>query len=199
MKVKNEAGEEIEVPTQEEIDALAEQRAQEAAQRAKEEAEADKAELEEKIKKLEDKEYNFNQLRNKKDKESEESKKLASEIEALKQQIGEVKQQPFQKAKEDFIAVNNIAGDKELKEKFDFFFEPLAEKAKTEADYRAALTGAFAAATGGTRQPSFEGMMVGTRTNPPTSSAKADTEAGRHFAKVFGNSEDDRKKYGKNK
>ena len=205
MKIKNEAGEEIEVFSQEEADALVKQRAEEAAETARKEAleaaEAEKAELEEKLKKYENKDYNFNQLRNKKEKEDSaaaaEAKKLAEQLAEVNARLGKVESQPFEKAKNEFIAANNIAGDKELNEKFDFFFEPLASKAKTEADYKAALAGAFAAATGGTKQPTFDGMMVSTRVTPPTSGGDSQSEASKTFSSAFGLSEKDHKKYGK--
>lgn len=199
MKIKQEDGSELEVFTPEEAQAKIEEAAEAARKEAQEAAEAEKAELEGQLKKLQDKEFNFNQLRNKTDKESESSKKLAEEIEALKQQIGEVKQQPFKKAKEDFIAANKLEGDKELKEKFDFFFEPLAEKAKTEADYKAALVGAFSAATGGEKQPTFEGMMVSTRVTGPTNHGKTLSETSVKIGNSLGITEEDRKKYAKNK
>lgn len=201
MKVKNEAGEDIEVPTQEEIDALAQQRADEAAEAARKEAletaQAEKEELEERLKKLEDKEYNFSQLRKNKDKESEEAKALAKQLEEVNQRLSKVETQPFEKAKSDFIGSNGIAGDKDLKEKFEHFLEPLAKTAKSEADYKAALAGAFAAATGGTKQPTFDGMMVSTRVTPPSSGGNPQSEAHRTFSSAFGLSETDHKKYGK--
>lgn len=193
MKIKQEDGSEIEVFTQEELNAKAE----EAAEAARKETEAEKSELEDKLKKLQDKEFNFNQLRSKTEKGNEAAEKLASEIEVLKQQIGEVKQQPFVKAKEEFVT-KNVGADEELKKKFEFFFEPLASKAKTQEDYNAALAGAFAAATGGTRQPSFEGLMVSTRVTPPSSGGnEQESEASKTFANAFGITSEDKKKYGK--
>lgn len=210
MKIKNEAGEEIEVFSQEEVDALAKTKAEEAAQAERERLEAEhaaeksaledeKTQLEADLKKFQDKDYNFNQLRNKKDKESSEAAALAKQLEEVNARLGRVEAQPFEKAKNEFMAVNNITGDKELKEKFEHFFEPLAKTAKSEEDHKAALAGAFAAATGGTRQPSFDGLMVSTRVTPPSSGGAAETEASKSFAQAFGLSEADKKKYGKNK
>jgi len=197
VKIKQEDGTEIDVLTPEEAQAQADEAAEAARKEAQDAAAAEKAELEEKLKKLEDKDFNFSQFRKKNEKESEDAKKLAGEIETLKQQIGEIKVQPFVKAKEDFIATNKIEGDKELKEKFDFFFEPLASKVKTEADYKAALAGAFAAATGGTRQPSFDGMMVSTRVTGPSNSGGSVSEVSANIGAALNITDEDRKNYGK--
>lgn len=204
MKIKNEAGEEVEVFSQEEANALVATKAEEAATAERErleaehqakldEAEEEKAELEKKLKGFQDKDYNFNQLRNKKEKEDESSKKVLEQLSEVSQEIAILKSQPFEKIKADFIATNNIAADKELSEKFDYFFKPLQGQAKTEADLKAALTGAFAAATGGTKQPSFEGIMVSTRITPPSNGEKQTTQAAVEIGFMLGISDADRK------
>lgn len=197
MKVKQEDGTEIEVFSQEEADQRAAEAAEAARKEAQEAAELEKAELAEKLKKFEDKEYNFSQLRKKKEKEEGKDDELINKVTGLTQEVENLKKQPFEKAKSDFIASNGIEGDKELKEKFDHFYAPLAATAKSEADHKAALAGAFAAATGGSRQPDFSGMMVSTRVTPPSNGGNKSSEAGRHFANVFGNTPTDLEKYGK--
>jgi len=201
VKIKNDSGEEIEVFSQEEAEKLAKQKAEEAAEAARQESLAEKEELEKKLKGFEDKEYNFSQLRSKKEKDDleakAEAKKLQDQLAEVNARLGKVEAQPFNKLREGFIAANNIAGDKELLEKFDHFFAPLSASAKSESDYNAALVGAFAAATGGTKQPSMSGIMVSTRVTPPSSGGNPQSEASKAFAAAFGNTEADMKKYGK--
>lgn len=204
MKITQADGTELEVFSQEEADALAATKAEEAAQAERErleaehqskllEAEEAKAELEKKLKGYADKEFNFNQLRNKKEKGDEESKKLSEALKEVHERIAKVESQPFEKMKNDFIEANGISADKELSDKFDYFFKPLQGQAKTEADLKAALTGAYAAATGGAKQPSFEGMMVSTRVSPTGSKEGQVSKASLEIATSLGLTEEDRK------
>lgn len=204
MKIKNEAGEEIEVFSQEEADALAKQKAEEAVAAAKADAEAEKqtladekAELEEKLKKLEDKDFNFSQFRKKNEKDNEELKTLKTRLDEVTGKITQLETQPFEKMKNEFMASNGITADAELKKKFDFFFEPLGKVAKDEAAMQAALTGAFAAATGGAKQPNFSGMMVSTRVTPPSKGEGAVSEVSKNIGAALGITDKDREEHRK--
>lgn len=196
-------GVETEVFSQAELEEAARIKAEEAAEAARVEAEQkaadEKALLEAKLKGLEDKDYNFSQMRKNKDKDTEEVKALKARLDELSGTVTQLASQPFKKLKDDFITANNLAGDKDTKEKFDYFYEQMSAKANTPELVQAALTGAFAAATGGSKQPSFEGVMVATRATPPSSGEKQVSQVAVEMGAQFGITDKDREKYGKKK
>jgi len=195
--IKKEDGTEVEVFTAEELQTKAEEAAQIERERLEAEHKTEKEELERKLKGFEDKDYNFNQLRNKTAKENEEKDKILEELKKVNDKINNVEQQPIKKAKEDFIALNKIAGDKELSDKFEHFYSLMASSAKTPDEVTAACIGALAAATGGQKQPSLDGLMVGTRFTPLNKSDGAVSQASVEIGNALGVSDEDRKKYGK--
>lgn len=200
-----EDGTEQEVFTQEEVEAKAAEVAEAKVAEAKSEVETILAEKEAELQKLKDKEYNFNNLRNKTEKTDEEKAEVLKKAEELEKSISEmqttiaeVQKQPLEAAKSQFIA-NNIGADKDLKEKFDFFYEKLGKDAKTMDEVNQALAGAFNAAAGGARQPDFTGRAVHTSVSDNfagMNDAGHETEASQAFGQMLGLSKEDKKNFG---
>src|SRR6185503_276054 len=156
IKVKQDDGSEIDAFTAEELAAQTEAKAKEAAdaaraeeaERLREQHEAEIAEREEAHnadkKELEDlrkKDFNFKQRRDKKiltPEQEAEAKRVADDLKRTNERLDAIEKQPFESAKSSFIQ-NNIGADKELGEKFDFFFKKLSAGAKTLDDYNTAL------------------------------------------------------------
>jgi hypothetical protein len=198
-------GEEKEVFTQEEIEAKAAEIAEAKVAEATTASEAALKEKEEELEKLRNKEMNFNNLRNKSEKTDEEKAEIARKAEELEKSIADmnvkieaVEKQPLEAAKNQFIA-NNIGGDKDLKEKFDFFYEKIGKDAKTMDEVNQALAGAFNAAAGGARQPDFTGRAVHTSVNDNfagINDSKSESEDSQGFGQMLGLSPEDKKTYG---
>lgn len=203
--ITQEDGTEVEVFTQEEVEAKAAEVAEAKVAEAKSEAEVVLAEKESELQKLKDKEMNFNNLRNKTEKSDEEKAEVlrkAEELEAsiteMKGTIAEVQRQPLEAAKSQFIT-NNIGADKDLKEKFDFFYEKLGKDAKTMDEVNQALAGAFNAAAAGTRQTDFTGRQVHTSVSDNfagMNDTSVESEDSQAFGQMLGLSKEDKKNFG---
>jgi hypothetical protein len=198
-------GEEKEVFTQEEVEAQAAELAESKVAEVKTASDIQLAEKEEELQKLKDKEFNFNSLRNKTEKTDEEKAEIARKAEELEKSISdmqttiaEVQKQPLEAAKSQFVN-NNIGADKDLKEKFDFFYAKLGADAKNMDQVNEALAASFNAATGGARQPDFTGRAVHTSVNSDFSgmgNSKHESESSQKFGELLGLTPEDKKTYG---
>jgi len=202
IKIKNEDDEEVEVYTREELDEVAEQKAEEARQAEAERIEAEKQteidRLNEELGKLKDKDYNFSQLRKKAEgKDSSVNEEVKKEIEDLKNRIDSLTKQPVEEIKEEFI-VENIGDDKELKDRFNYYYAKLSGDAKTKAEINKAAKEALTLASNGSYKPDDTGKItsVGVSQDYRNKGEGKITESKVSMGKMLGVSEEDHKKYG---
>lgn len=208
IKVKQEDGSEIEAFTAEELAAKSKEVSEAAvtaeAERLKAEHESallekDEAlnEAKDKLKKAEDKETNFKALRDKAEKggkeKSEEEKKNAEDLKALQETVQQIQKQPFETAKTNFIK-NNVGADKELGEKFDFFYKKLSTGVKSVEEQQVALESAMTLATGKPYE-SGSGGMTRTSVNADFGgiNAKPESKDSQNFGTLLGITADDKK------
>lgn len=202
MIIKNEKGEEVEVFSKEEADALAEKKAQEA-QEAKDaeiqKLQKEKEEKEAELKKLQDKDYNFEQLRKKADKGGATEDEVKSQIEELNKRLDQVATQPITETLNDFIR-EEVGEDKERKEKFDYYYKRLGAEAKTKDEVLRAAKEALTLATDGEYKADGSNRITGTGVGQNYRGGDGQPrKRGDDFgdiAKAMGNTEDDIKKYG---
>ena len=210
IKVKQEDGTEVDAFTAEELETQKKEATEAAvtaeAERLKTEHEAellgkDEAlkEAQDKLKKAEEKELNFNKLRKKTEKTEEEKaeeKKVADDVKALRETVAEIQKAPFETAKANFEKVN-VGADKDLKEKFDFFFKKLGAGVKTVEEQQIALESAMTLATGKPFE-SGSGSMTRTSVDPGFGGEKGKQESqdSINFGSLLGVSAEDKKKYG---
>lgn len=215
VKVKQEDGTEIDAYTVEEMTAQADAKAKEAAEAAKV-AEAERltteheaallekeealAEAQEKLRKAEDKQTNMKALREaaegKNKEKSEEEKKNAEDLKALQETVANIQKQPFETAKANFIKAN-VGADKELGDKFDFFFKKLSSGAKTLEEYNIALESSMTLATGKPYQAN-DSRMTRTSVNPDFGGegGKAESQDSQNFGQLLGITAEDKKQFG---
>lgn len=206
-KVVNEEGEEIEVFSQEELDAIAAekiaaevQRVEEEKQAEKEELEAELAEQKEKLAKLEDKDRNFEQLRKSSGKVADQTaKELQEQIAQLNEKIETIASQPKNDVKEEFV-IAKLGEDKEQRDRFEYYYKKLGADAKTKAEVLKAAEEALALTTGGNYQPDVSSGMhsVGASANYRNTPSKEVSEESKQIGAMFGVTDADRKKYPKN-
>lgn len=216
--IKDADGNDVEVFSADEAAAQVQEKVDAAVAAAKEAHELEKEELEnkalekdealadaqEKLKKAEEKELNFKALRDKSgkpDKEALEKAQAATdEVKAIKETLAEIQKQPFETAKATFIK-NNIGADKELGEKYDFFFKKLSVGAKTMEEFNIALASAFTLATGGAKQPNLDSRIIitGVNDNFDGSGNKAETQDSQNFGALLGLTADDKKQFAPSK
>jgi len=194
-------GNEVQVPTQEEIDQLAQERAdaaaKEAEEKAKAEADALLAQKDAEIERLQGKDRDWRTVRNKIEKKSEAEEQHEKDIADLKTKLAAMERQPFESAKSEFLAANGKAlAEKDVKDKFDFFYGKLADGVTNPADHERALLAALTAATGGTAQP-VGPRVIATSSNIPLGESHAESETSRDIGRDLGLSEEDKKLYGK--
>lgn len=207
-------GVEQEVFTSEEVTAQAEAKAKEASdaavaaeqERLKDEHEADIAAREEasaadkvELEKLRKKDLNFEKLRNSKTltpEQEAEAKRVADDLKKTNDRLDAIEKQPFETALSTFKN-NNIGADKDLAEKFDFFFKKLSSGAKTLVEHETALTAAFLASTGGTRQPNTSSQMVRTSVDDGFGGEKGKTESqdSQNFGALLGLTPEQKKQF----
>lgn len=215
QKIKNEAGDEIEVFTAEEVTAQTDSKVKEAAESAAL-AERERLEIEneaallekdeelsttkEALEKLQKKEMNFESLRKQKTltpEQEEAQKKNTEELSTLRERMGAVEKQPLETAKSTFIENNFEAQDKDGREVFDAFYKKLAVGAKTVEDINKAAVAAFNAVNAGRRQPNLDSRI--TRTNISEDfnpdSGRGESEASQEFGAMLGLSPESKKKF----
>lgn len=214
--IRLEDGTEQEVYTREELDAQATELAEARVAEVRETLEAETAtvmyeqeqrlvEAQERLRKAEEKELNFKSLREKTNRTEEEKSRASEELETLRKTVAslegtveEVKRQPFEVAKTQFIQ-NNIGADKDLADKFDYFYTKLGNDAKTMDEVNQALVAAFNAASGGARQPDLTGRMTRTSVAPNYAAMQDgsnESQDSQSFGQMLGLSPEDKKLYG---
>lgn len=200
MKIKNEAGEEIDVLTQEEADALVAQKAAEveAAKQAElDNLAAEKATIEEELGKFRNKDYNFEALRNKAENKGKTEEELKKQIEDINKRLESVAQQPILDTKADFVRMN-IGDDKEKSDLFEYYYKKLGADAKTRGEVIKASQEALALATNGAYKPGDgNAISTGISHNYRDESKKETSETSKAIGSLLGITEEDRKKYGK--
>ena len=205
-KVTLEDGTEVDVFTQEEVDAIAQEklaaeteRIEAEKQEALEALAAEKAAAEEELQKLRNKEMNFEHVRKKAEgKEVEVSEDIKKQIETLNERINSLADQPKQDIKKDFIS-QYLNGDKEQTERFEYYYARLGAEAKTKEDVLKAANEALTLASNGAYKPDTASGMYSTGVNQnyrntPTNEI---SEESKEIGKLFGITEEDRKKYGR--
>ena len=200
MIVKNEAGEDIEVFTAEEVTAKTAEEAERVAGEKQVEFDAlqvEKEELAESLRKAQDKEQNFAQLRKKADgTEVKINEELKKQIDAINQKIDAVAQRPVEDAVQEFIKTN-VGEEKEKKELFNYYFKKLGTEAKTKEEVTRAANEALTLATGGEYKPDGSGAMMSTGISQNYRQGKTDvvSEESKQIGSLFGITDADRKKY----
>lgn len=204
MIVKNEAGEDVEVFTAEEVTAKATEEAERVAGEKQVELDAlqvEKDELAEKLQKAQDKEQNFANLRKKADgTEVEINEELKKQIDAINQKIDAVAQRPVEDAVQEFIKTN-VGEEKEKKELFNYYFKKLGVEAKTKEEVTKAANEALTLATGGEYKPDGSGQMMSTGVNQNYMQQNTGvvSEESKAIGKIFGNTEKELQEHKKTK
>lgn len=201
-----EDGTEIEVFTQEEVDANAAEklaieteRLETEKQEALDALTAEKTAAEEELQKLRNKEMNFEHVRKKAEgKEVEVSEDIKKQIDSLNERINSLADRPKQDIKQDFVA-QYLKGDKEQTDRFEYYYSRLGAEATTKEEVLKAAHEALVLATGGEYKPDVTSGMYSTGVNQnyrntPTGEV---SEASKEIGNLFGITEADRKKYGK--
>lgn len=160
------------------------------------------------LEKLQKKEMNFENLRKKNTitpeqeaeavENAEKMKNLEATVSTITETLTQVQKQPLEAAKAEFKS-NNIGADKNLDEKFEYFYEKLGKDAKTVAEVNEAITAAFLSATGGSKQPNFTGRIAHTSVNDNFAGmeeGKVETEASQEFGALLGLKPEDKKIHG---
>lgn len=205
-----ETGEEIEVFTQEEVEAKAKEQAEVLTNQEKERIEAEKdaellakeeelADAQEKLKKLQDKEHNFNVVARGKDKKDKEEEALKEQMEKLQAEVDEVRKAPMDTIRSEFEAAH-FEGNKELKDKFDVFMDKLGNGAKTVTEIKAAMEQAYMLANDG-KKPEVANNITRTGVNENFADLPDGQESqdSKDIGAAMGLSAEDKKKYGAGK
>jgi hypothetical protein len=158
-------------------------------------------EAQEKLQKAEIKAGSFKALRDKVEKggkteeEKAEEKKVADDVKALRETVAEIQKQPFESAKANFVK-NNIGVDKELGEKFDFFFKKLGTGVKSVEEQQIALESAMTLATGKPYEAGH-GSMTRTSVDPGFGGerGKQESQDSQNFGSLLGLTAEDKKKF----
>jgi hypothetical protein len=156
-------------------------------------------EAQEKLDKAAAKELNFKALREKNEKgskeKSEEEKKNAEDLKALQETVQAIQKQPFETAKSSFVK-QNVGVDKELGEKFDFFYKKLSSGVKTVEEQQIALESAMTLATGKPYEAG-SGRMTGVSVDPGFGGEKGKQESqdSQNFGALLGLTAEDKKKF----
>jgi hypothetical protein len=206
--IKNEAGEDVEVYTKEELEAESDRKAEAERSRIEAEKEAEKSDIQAKLEETQEalekekqKEKNFKNLRDKSDKGDGKVEELANTVKTLQEQLNIVTAQPIATAKKSFIE-KHIGADKEAVDKFNLHFQKVGKDAKSDEEVSVALQEALILTTGGKTQAGSgnnNGRVVTTGAdNSNGGSQGEESEASKEFAKAFGITEEDKKKHGKN-
>lgn len=205
--IKNEAGEDVEVFTKEELEAKATEQTEakltEERARLEEEKqveitakEEELADANEKLKKLQDKEHNFNVVARGSKKKEEEEQATTKRIEELEGQIKGLISQPIAEARESFVSSNLAEADKDTKEKFDFYYNKLSVGVKSKAEAEKAMKEAFSLASPGkTINNGAKMQQTGVNDDFAAAGTEQESEASKEFGEKMGVSADDKKKY----
>jgi len=204
--IKDADGNDIEVFTQEEVDAAAEEKARLEAERVESEKQteldalaAEKQELEEKLQKEQEKEKNFEKVRRKAEgKDIEINEELKKQIDELNKRIDSVAQRPVDDTKAEFIKAR-VGEEKEKIDKFEYYYKRLGADAKSKEEVLKAANEALVLATGGEYKPSMDGQMfsVGASQNYRQQKTEQVSEESKAIGNLLGITAEDRKKYGK--
>lgn len=207
-KVTLEDGTEVDVFTQEEVDAIAQEKLTAETERLEAEKQealdalaAEKTAAEEELQKLRNKEMNFEHVRKKAEgKEVEVSEDIKKQIDSLNERINSLADQPKQDVKQDFIS-QYLVGDKEQTERFEYYYARLGAEAKTKEDVLKAANEALTLASGGAYKPDASSGMYSTGVNQNYRNAPTGevSEASKEIGNLFGITAEDRKKYGTKK
>lgn len=206
IKVKQEDGTEIEVLTQDEIDAKVKEESDRIANekqgeldRITEERKSEQEELE----KLRNKDMNFEKLRNKAEKGGE-SEEVKTQIAELNKKLDTIAQQPVVEVKNDFIK-EKVGTEKEKVDLFEYYFKRLGSEAKTKEEVQKACNDALTLATNGQYQPSQDQRVTstGVSQNYRNQNTVQVSEEAKEMGAMFGNTEKElsehkKKKYGNN-
>lgn len=203
IKVIQDDGQEVEALTPEEAEAIAAEKAEDARVQAEQELAEMRAKLEEtesEYAKLKEKDYNFSKLRKQAEKKSGEvdlTEKLNEITAKIKQEVvEEVKKVPIEDFKQDFIA-QHVGSDKELQDKFNYYFGKLGQGVTDKKELERAAAEALTLASGGASKSGGSGGIFATGVGASfMPSGQAMTESKMEMAKMFGNTEEDFKKYG---
>lgn len=208
MIIKNDDGTETEVYTAEELQAKAQEVADAKIAEERERIEAENAvtlaekesellETQEKLQKLQDKDYNFSKVRDANKKDAAAQKKLEEDIANLRQEIAAISKQPIEEAKTDFLN-KNIGDNKELRDKFDLFYEKLGANVKSRSEAQMAMEQAFILANDG-KKPDSSSRMQHTNVNDNFADLPdgSESEISKEIGKRMGLSDEDKKKYAK--
>lgn len=200
MIIQDADGNDIEVYSQEEADALAQEKAVAEADRVKAEKDAEMATLQEELTKLKDKEMNFERVRSKAEgKEIEVNEEVKKQVADLTARIEEMAAQPKNDVREEFVRTR-IGDDKEQADRFDYYYDRLGSEAKTKEEVLKAANEALVLASGGKFQPSDSGRIHSVGASQDYMNTGEQRERGEDFkslADALGNTEEDIKKYGK--
>ena len=200
--ITNEAGEEIEVYTQAETEAMLSEKVEAISEEKQAELDAiaaEKLEIEDELQKLRNKDMNFRNLEKKAaGKEVEVSEEIKSQISSLEEKINQLAAQPKNDVKQDFVK-QFIGEDKEQSERFEYYYERLGSEAKTKDEVLKAAQEALTLASGGEYKPDLTSGMYSTGVNQnyrntPTGEV---SETSKEIGNLFGITPEDRKKYGK--
>ena len=200
MIIQDADGNDIEVYSQEEADALAQEKAVAEAARVEAEKNAEMATMQEELTKLKDKEMNFERVRSKAEgKEIEVNEEVKKQVADLTARIEEMAAQPKNDVREEFVRTR-IGDDKEQAERFNYYYDRLGSEAKTKEEVLKAANEALVLASGGKYQPSDSGRIYSVGASQDYMNTGEQRERGEEFktmADALGNTEEDIKKYGK--
>lgn len=204
-KVTTDDGEEIEAFSQEEVEALANERLAAEAERIESEKQAEvdrlaqeKLDLESELEKLKNKDMNFERVRKKAEgKDVEISEEIKSQISQLEERINAIAAQPKEDVKQDFVK-QYIGDNKEQQERFDYYFEKLGSDAVTKEDVIKASQEALRLASDGEYKPDLSSGMYNTGVNQNYRGTQKNevSETSKEIGALLGVTEEDRKKYG---
>jgi len=202
MIIQDADGNDIEVYSQEEADALAQEKAQEEADRVKAEKDAEMATLNEELAKLKEKDMNFERVRSKAEgKEIEVNEEVKKQVADLTARIEEIVAQPKNDVRDEFVRTR-IGDDKEQVGRFNYYYDRLGGEAKTKEEVLRAANEALILASGGKYQPSDSGRVHSVGASQDymnTGVTRETTEEAKSIGEALGITEEDRKKYGTKK
>lgn len=201
MTVTQEDGTEIEVFTQEDLDARTQEESERIASEKQVEIErlaSEGKERDEELEKLRNKDMNFERVRKAGEKKSGELPPEAiSQIEELKKRMDEITAQPKIEVKDQFIR-NHIGDDKEKKDMFEYYFGRLVPENATKDQVTKAAEEAMTLLSKGEYKPDTSSAMfsASASANYRNSAPKETSEISKQMGAMFGVTEEDRKKYG---
>lgn len=169
----------------------------------KESLQKDKEKLEADLAVLKDKDTNFKKLRNRSKENEEENAGLKKTVEDTTKRIDDIVTANKKETQDEMLQKAGLideAGkviDKDLKETFDHYYEQVGKTAVTTAQIKKATQDALILAAQGKEDQSFLDKVIPTRVGPGyKKDENAETPVSKEFAKQFGITPEDKKKYG---